>query len=123
MSPEGNGCCRKQRGRPRVRRTIAREGTYRCFAPLCPADEHEGGTVMLLPEEVEVLRLIDLEGLDQEQAAALLGVSRKTAWRDLHEARRKVADALLNGKTLGIAGCARRGCDTCPHEDGGGDLP
>lgn len=121
MSSEGNGWCRKQRGRPRVRRTIAGEGTYRCFAPLCSADEHEGGTVMLLPEEVEVLRLIDLEGLDQEQAAALLGVSRKTAWRDLHEARRKVADALLNGKTLGIVGCARRGCDTCPHEDG--DLP
>ncbi len=57
MVPERNGCCRKQRGRPRVRRTIASEGAYRCYAPLCTEDAHEGGMVMLLPEEVEVLRL------------------------------------------------------------------
>ncbi len=116
MPQEGEKCCRRQRGRPRVRRTIEGEGTYRCYAPLCPAGEREHEMVFLLPEEVEVLRLVDLEGLDQEAAATLLGVSRKTAWRDLHEARRKVADALVNGKTIGIAGCARQKRGACPHE-------
>jgi uncharacterized protein len=70
--------------------------------------------VILLPEEVEVLNLVDLQGLEQGAAAGALGVSRKTAWRDLHEARRKVADALVNGKTIGIAGCARRQHGLCP---------
>jgi predicted DNA-binding protein (UPF0251 family) len=110
------GCCRRQRGRPRVQRTIEGGGTYRCYAPLCLTDEQEREMVFLLPEEVEVLRLIDLEGFNQETAATQMGVSRKTAWRDLHEARRKVADALVNGKTLGIAGCAHRKCGVCPHE-------
>ncbi len=113
MQPEGNGCRRRRRGRPRVQRTIEGEGTYRCYAPLCSPHE-ERGTVVLLPEEVEVLRLVDLQGLEQEEAAAVLGVSRKTAWRDLHKARRKVADALVNGKTIGIAGCDRRKFGSCP---------
>lgn len=116
MQQERKGCCRRQRGRPRVQRTIEGGGTYRCYAPLCPTDEQEREMVLLLPEEVEVLRLVDLEGLEQEAAAAMLGVSRKTAWRDLHEARRKVADALVNGKTIGIAGCARQKRGACPHE-------
>jgi uncharacterized protein len=37
--------------------------------------------------------------------AEKLGVSRKTAWRDLHETRRKIADALVNGKGINMAGC------------------
>ena len=51
--------------------------------------------ITLNPDEIELLRLIDLEDLEQEEAAEKLGVSRKTAWRDLHEARRKIADALV----------------------------
>ncbi|MDN7023354.1 DUF134 domain-containing protein [Methanoculleus sp. FWC-SCC1] len=116
MPPEGTGYCRRQRGRPRVQRTIEGGSTYRCYAPLCRTNGQEHEVVLLLPEEVEVLRLVDLEGLEQEAAATMLGVSRKTAWRDLHEARRKVADALVNGKTIGIAGCARQKRGACPHE-------
>jgi hypothetical protein len=61
-----------------------------------------------------VLNLIDLQGLEQEQAAGVLGVSRKTVWRDLHDARRKVADALVNGKTIEVAGCQQRLNGNCP---------
>ena len=63
--------------------------------------------ISLQPEEIELIRLIDLEGLEQEEAATRLGVSRKTAWRDLHETRKKIADALINGKGIEIAGCQR----------------
>jgi hypothetical protein len=75
----------------------------------------EEAVIPLLPEEVEILRLVDLEGLEQEEAAARLGVSRKTAWRDLHSARRKVAGALVYGRVLEVAGCARKQEGSCPR--------
>jgi len=66
---------------------------------------------------VAVLNLIDLQELEQEQAATALGVSRKTIWRDIHEAHRKIADALIHGKTIQIAGCTRRIEGKCPRRD------
>jgi predicted DNA-binding protein (UPF0251 family) len=113
-SEHGEGRCRRGRGRPRARRMIGDPGAFRCFGPLCGRPDE---VVAILPEEVEALRLVDLAGLEQEEAAHTLGVSRKTLWRDLHEARRKVADALVNGKTIRIAGCGRQQEEGCP-EDG-----
>lgn len=106
-------CCHR-RGRPRVRRLVAIGTAPRCFLPQCrPAETSE--SVELLPDELECLRLIDLEGLQQEEAATALGISRKTLWRDLHEARRKVADALLNGKAIVMAGCSTSIAGDCPR--------
>jgi len=58
--------------------------------------------VTLEPDEVESLRLADLERRYQEEAARLMGVSRPTFGRILERARTKVADALINGKALNI---------------------
>jgi hypothetical protein len=76
------------------------------------------------------MELIDLQELEQEQAAAVLGVSRKTIWRDIHETRRKIADALIHGKTIQMAGCTRRLEGHCPQRNqdmcpkkGGGRCP
>jgi predicted DNA-binding protein (UPF0251 family) len=55
-------------------------------------------------EEAEALRLKDLEGMEQEPAAARMNISRPTFQRVLASARRKVADAILNGKAIRIAG-------------------
>jgi predicted DNA-binding protein (UPF0251 family)/predicted Fe-Mo cluster-binding NifX family protein len=55
-------------------------------------------------DEAEALRLADLEGLYQEAAARSMGVSRQTFGRIVEAARRKVADAVLNGKALRIDG-------------------
>lgn len=60
--------------------------------------------VRLSLEEAEALRLKDLEGMEQEQGAAEMGVSRPTFQRVLAKARRKVADALLNGRAIRIEG-------------------
>jgi predicted DNA-binding protein (UPF0251 family)/DNA-directed RNA polymerase subunit RPC12/RpoP len=60
-------------------------------------------TVLRL-EELEALRLVDLEGLYQEEAATCMGVSRQTLQRMLEEARKKVVDALVHGKALKIGG-------------------
>ncbi len=54
--------------------------------------------------ELEALRLVDLLGLSQEEAAANMGVSRKTLWRDLTSARRKLVEALINGWAIQISG-------------------
>jgi predicted DNA-binding protein (UPF0251 family) len=57
-------------------------------------------TVALRSDELEALRLADLEGLYQEACAQRMGISRTTLSRNLAEARRKVTDALINGKRL-----------------------
>jgi hypothetical protein len=61
-------------------------------------------TTILTIEELEALRLVDLEDLKQEEAAAMMGVSRKTLWNDLQRARKKVTNALVQGKTIRIQG-------------------
>lgn len=106
----------KRRGRPRSARCFTKEIQARCFAPQCgTGNGHEA--VLILPEELELLRLVDLEGYGQEQAAAAMGVSRKTAWRDLHEARRKITDALVSGKIIEMSGCTRRLVSECPGKN------
>ena len=60
--------------------------------------------VRLSVEEAEAIRLKDLEGLEQEECAERMGVSRPTFHRVLGSARQKVADALLNGKAIRIEG-------------------
>ena len=80
-----------------------------------PNEEEE--VVTLLPEEIAVLELIDLQDLEQEQAAAVLGVSRKTIWRDIHETHRKIADALIHGKSIQMAGCTRELEGYCPQSN------
>jgi predicted DNA-binding protein (UPF0251 family) len=54
------------------------------------------------PAEIEALRLVDLEGLSQEDAGTKMGVSRGTIWRLLQSARRKVAQALTEGRPLTV---------------------
>ncbi len=102
-----------RRGRPRVRRIIEGIGESRCYEPRCCPHE-DGIVISLKPEEIELIRLVDLEGLEQEEAAAKLGVSRKTAWRDLHETRKKIADALVNGKGIEMTGCRKAAEGQCP---------
>ncbi len=60
--------------------------------------------VALTVEEAEAIRLKDLEGLEQEECAESMRVSRPTFHRVLQSARRKVADVLVNGKALRIQG-------------------
>lgn len=60
--------------------------------------------VTLSFEEMEAIRLKDLEGLLQEDCAGHMGISRATFHTILKSARRKVADALLNGKAIQIEG-------------------
>lgn len=60
--------------------------------------------VELTVDELEAVRLADLEGLYQEAAAAQMNVSRQTFGRIVEAAHKKIADALVHGKALSIEG-------------------
>ncbi|GAF24787.1 DUF134 domain-containing protein [Neomoorella thermoacetica] len=78
--------------------------------------------VVLAVEELEAIRLKDKEGLEQEDCAARMGVSRPTFVRILNSARDKVADALVNGKAIRVEGGyyhlvgPKVRCRRCGHE-------
>jgi len=58
--------------------------------------------IILEGAELEAMRLVDLEGLSQEEAGNRMGVSRGTVWRLLQEARRKTTTALSEGRQINI---------------------
>jgi predicted DNA-binding protein (UPF0251 family) len=65
-------------------------------------------------DEFEALRLADLEGRYQEAAAAEMHISRPTFSRIIESARKKLADALVNGRAIRI-----EGGPVCPRNEGG----
>ena len=55
-------------------------------------------------DEFEAIRLLDHDGLDQVKAAELMGISRPTITRIYASARKKIAEALTEGKAICIEG-------------------
>jgi predicted DNA-binding protein (UPF0251 family) len=62
-------------------------------------------------EEYETIRLIDLEGMMQETCAERMNVARTTVQRSYTNARRKIAEFLVNGNNLMIEGGDYKLCD------------
>ncbi len=60
--------------------------------------------IELTVEEVEALRLSDLNDMKQKEAASLMKIHQSTFHRTLKDARKKVAQALINGKAIKIKG-------------------
>ncbi|MDO5571582.1 MAG: DUF134 domain-containing protein [Bacteroidales bacterium] len=60
--------------------------------------------VVMLYDEYESLRLLDYDGLTQEEAAKKMGVSRPTLTRIYEKARKKIAVAFVEGRQLEING-------------------
>ena len=100
MGPGGRG---RGRGRQRGMRRISDIPENRSFAPGRPMPPDREPVVISL-EELEAIRLVDLEDLTQEEAAATMGISRRTLWGDLHRARKKVVLALVQGREIIIEG-------------------
>lgn len=108
--------------RPRKCRRICHLPREREFIP----SGTPGGEVALTLDELETLRLLDVERLTQEQCALQMGVARATAALIYDRARAKVAEALVYGKSLRIGGgdvtvcehagrcCGRCGAGRCP---------
>ena len=87
--------------------------------PMADLDE-----IVLTVDEFEAIRLKDYVGQDQESAAFKMNISQPTIHRLLEIARKKVADAIVNGKGLKIEGGIyelerpprRFGCEVCKYE-------
>lgn len=60
--------------------------------------------VVISHEELEAIRLVDFVGLEQEEAASRMEISRKSMASDLKSGRKKIADALLHSKAIRIEG-------------------
>ena len=100
-----------------------------CLSPDCTYFKPAGVPTSTLEEvvvavdELEAMRLVDVEGLYYEQAAEQMGVSRRTFGRIIDSARKKVAQALIQGMALRIEGgviemAEQRTfrCGDCEHE-------
>jgi len=106
---------------------MPRPRTCRCVQALPDADlfhpcnRQPTGGVVLAVEELEALRLADLERKTQEEAAGDMRISRQTFGRVVESARSKVADALVSGKSILIQGGAYEmekrefKCADCSH--------
>ena len=109
-----------------------------CAAPRCtrfsPAHgQNKSGVVEMTVDEYETIRLIDWEGFTQEQCADQMEVARTTVQAIYQSARKRLADCIVNSRTLVINGgeyricehwngccgngCCHRRCDkTCPKD-------
>ncbi len=80
------------------------------FQPNCKYFKPSGIPLYILEEvnlnldELEAIRLADLENLYQEEAAEKMGISRQTFGNILNSAHKKIADALINVKAIKIEG-------------------
>lgn len=106
--------------RPKKWRKVCELPENNLYGPLDSKNDNE--IIIMSVEEYEAIRLIDLEGMMQEEASVQMNVARTTIQKIYMDARKKLAESLINGKTLKIEGgyyrlcgnferpCSRRGC-------------
>ena len=94
--------------RPSRRRRVCAEPCYDSFAP---CGQQGRDCVQLTVDEFEAIRLVDLEKQTHEGCAAQMGISRTTVTEIYERARFKLADCIVNGKTLQIGGGNYHLCD------------
>ena len=89
--------------RPRRDRRIAFQPDVTYFKPAGVPMMHLKET-MLSFDELEALRLMDSEGLDQNESAKKMKISQSTLSRLLKEGRKKLTDAIIQGNAIKIQG-------------------
>jgi uncharacterized protein len=100
--------------RPRKCRKVCCLPKSNLFGPINKLSiEHE--TIVMTVDEYETIRLMDLEGMMQEECAKKMDVARTTVQRIYNEARLKLAKALVNGALLKIEGGDFQLCEDEDH--------
>ncbi len=96
--------------RPRKWRKVCCLPESNLFGPM-NAPNLDNKIIIMSVEEYETIRLIDLEGLMQEECADSMNVARTTVQRIYNDARKKIAEALVNGYVLKIEGGNYKLCE------------
>ncbi len=96
---------RRGPGRPMIPRFLGFRPRSITFMPSVPSGPPipAGEPIYMAYDEYEAFRLIYHQGLNQEEAAKRMKVSRGTVWRCLESARNKVARMLVERRPLVIA--------------------
>ena len=89
--------------RPRKWRNVCSLPERNRFGPL-GFNADEKSHIKMTVDEYEAIRLIDLEGFTQEECAGQMNVARTTVQGIYVSARKKLAEALVEGKALHIEG-------------------
>lgn len=93
--------------RPRKSRKVCYFPQTRFFSP---TDSTKEAPVILTVDEYETIRLIDWEGLSQEESGEFMKVARTTVQQVYASARKKLAQVIVNGCSLQIEGGDYRLC-------------
>lgn len=109
--------------RPLKCRRVDIDPEHRCFKP-SGSDNPAAGFITMTYDEFEAIRLADVEGLYQEEAASCMHISRQTFGNILGSARRKLGEMLVYGRILNVTGgnimvsSEERafGCTGCGHK-------
>ncbi len=104
--------------RPHKKRSVCQLPENSSYGPY-----HQQGKfieeIILSVDELETIRLIDYENYNQEEAAKQMLVARTTVQRIYNDARKKIADSIINGKQLNITGgeyvLCDSDCERCQH--------
>ncbi|MBU1133031.1 DUF134 domain-containing protein [Patescibacteria group bacterium] len=87
--------------RPRIKRHLRFNPDVRYFKPQGIPMRHLE-EVILDHDEVEAVKLYEVDGFDQKTAAKKMGISQPTFARTLASANKKIAEALIKGKAIRI---------------------
>jgi len=108
--------------RPRICRKVCFQPNVTYFKPAGIGMINLEESILMV-DEFEAVRLKDLEGLEQETAAKRMDISQPTFHRLILSARKKIADAIVNGKAIKIeggvykmAGMRKFKCHDCNHK-------
>ena len=96
--------------RPRKWRKVCCLPESNRFGPL-GSSKDDANYIVMTVDEYETIRLIDLEGFTQEECANQMNIARTTVQGIYVDARKKLAESLVNGKVLWIEGGEYRLCD------------
>ena len=90
------------RGRPRIQRIVQNEPRTKQFSPRGAIGRPSYNELKF--EEVEAIRLADFTGLNQAEAAKSMGISQQTFSRVLRNGRKLIAEAIVLGRIIKVAG-------------------
>ena len=112
---EGGRGMKRGRGRPSFHRKITRIPKSKKLIPIETGEilfeessekfKTSNPPVFLYLDELEAIRLVDSEGMSQDQAGVSMNISRGSVWRLLQSGRKKLIEAIFNKNEIRICNC------------------